>query len=738
MKEKQNTENQGAEKPGKGLSRRDFLKGAAASAAVGAATLGLSGCATQSGKPILGGEAAKGASGSGGVLTAESYQNAKWKFEVMPKEYPVPESKIARTITHDVIVIGSGMSGLCTAVAAKEDGADVRVISAGKRAISRGGSNHAIGSKKQKALGVDYSPDTESGRHAAKVEKHSASCYVDERKWSTWINNSGKAMDWMIDKMATKGLKVCLEPGYVDPDGVLSVPPGSHSFYNEKQPFGMLFGAPLCAQAYADIFKDMGGQIDFQTRALYLVRDDGNKGRVSAVVAQDLATGEYVRYRAKKAVVLATGDFSKDPDMMAKYSPWAWARYKNSIDTKKVNYDVELAYNGLYAGDGHKMGLWVGAGWQKTYPNAPMVNCGAQGPTVNSIDNFWGINLTSDGKRYHNEVTNFSYGAIALLQLADHIAFSVWDSRYAYIQKEWETFGCSVGAENGIKPSSPEALVAGWEANVAAGSYWKADTIEELVDKMGFKGEARANAIESIRNYSKYAEQGRDEEYHVAPSALHPIKTPPFYAARTQFGVNAMTFLCVTGGLRTNEYLQVCQEDDSPIEGLFNTGIMVGDYYAGTYNFVMPGQNLGGVCNCLSYVLGKRLADASFKFKKGKIVRMSTEKDESIVNDGSALMALFGGMGGDEPAYKDGRYSGVGSGGVGGQVKVVVTVKDGKIADIAYTDTETPELGGKALPELVKAAVASNGKAVDAISGATRTSAAFQAALADALKKAMK
>jgi uncharacterized protein with FMN-binding domain len=738
MKEKQDSVNQDGEKSGKGLSRRDFLKGAAAASAVGVATLGLGSCATPPTKPIQAGTPPEAPEGGPSVLSAESYQNMKWKFEEMPKEYPIPDSRISKTITHDVIIIGSGMSGLCAAVAAKEDGADVRVISAGKRAISRGGSNHAIGSRKQKELGIDYGPDTETGRHAAKVEKHSASCYVDERKWSTWINNSGKAMDWMIDKMATKGLKVCLEPGYVDPDGVLTVPPGSHSFYNAKQPFGMLFGAPLCAQAYADIFTDMGGKIDFQTRGLYLIRDDNNTGRVSAVVAQNLATGEYIKYKAKKAIVMATGDFSKDPDMMAKYSPWAWARYKNSIDSTKVNYDVELAYNGLYAGDGHKMGLWVGAGWQKTYPNAPMVNCGAQGPTVNSIDNFWGINLTSDGKRYHNEVTNFSYGAVALLQLPDHIAFSVWDSRYAYIQKEWETFGCSINAENGIRPSTPEALVAGWEANVAAGSYWKAGSIEELVDKMGFKGEARDNAIESIKSYTKYAEQGRDEEYHVAPSALHPIKTPPFYAARTQFGINAMTFLCVTGGLRTNEYLQVCEDDDSPIEGLFNTGIMVGDYYAGTYNFVMPGQNLGGVCNCLSFVLGKRLADQKFRFKKGKIARMSTEKDESIRNDGSALMTLFGETGASEPAYKDGSYTGTGAGGIGGQIKVVVTVKDGKIANITYSGNETAELGGKALPDLVKQAIASNGKAVDTVSGATKTSSAFQAALADALKKAMR
>lgn len=710
-----------------GISRRDFLKGAAAGT-IGIATVGVLGACSKDSN------AQDTSDSSDVILTDEAYQNMKWKFEVMPKEYPIADKDISKTITHDFIVVGSGLSGLCTAVSAMEDGADVRVISASSKPISRGGSNHAIGSKKQKELGIDYSPDTETGRHAAKVEKVSAAHFIDERRWSSWINNSGEAMDWMIDKMATKGLKVALEPGYVDPDGILTVPPGSHSFYNDKNPMGMLFGAPLCAQAYAEIFGDMGGEIDFKTKALYLIRDKNNTGRVSAVVAQNIDSGEYIKYSANKGIILATGDFSRDPDMMAKYSPWAWNLYRNSIETSKVDYDVELAYNGLYAGDGHKMGLWVGAGWQKTYPNAPMINCGAQGPQVNSIDNFWGINLTSDGKRYHNEVTNFSYGAISLLQLADHISFSVWDSKYAYIQDEWETFGCTVNNENGIKPATPEQMLESWEADVEAGSYWKADTIEELVDKMGFKGEAKNSAIESINNYTKYAEQGRDEEFHVAPSALHPIKTPPFYGARTHFGTNAMTFLTVTGGLRTNEYMQVCQDDDTPIDGLFNTGIMTGDQYAGTYNFVMPGQNLGGVCNCLSYVLGKHLADPKFKFKSGKIERMSTVEDESTQNDGSA----FASMGGSSDAsYKDGVYTGTGSGGMEGDVSVEVTIENGKIKGITYTDNETPEVGGKALPKLVDQAIASNGS-IDGVSGATMTSTAFNAAIADALAKAAK
>mgnify|MGYP000915787998 CR=1 FL=1 len=54
--------------------------------------------------------------------------------------------------------------------------------------------------------------------------------------------------------------------------------------------------------------------------------------------------------------------------------------------------------------------------------------------------------------------------------------------------------------------------------------------------------------------------------------------------------------------------IQVCDENDTPIEGLYNTGIMTGDFYANTYNFVMPGQNLGAVCGTLSYLLGRDLA----------------------------------------------------------------------------------------------------------------------------------
>ena len=525
---------------------------------------------------------------------------------------PFPKTSISQTYTHDIVIVGAGMAGVCCAVAAAEKGADVILFSASSRAISRGGSNHAIGSRYQAEMGIDYNP--QAARKIVKAEQTAGTYLMDKKKWARWINNSAESIDWTIDLMEAKGLKCSLEPGFPDPNGVIDVPPASHNFWNDEQPFGALFGAPIEAQTYAQIFtEDLGGEIHYNTVAKYLIRDDDNTGRVSAVIAQD-ADGNYVKYEANKAVVLATGDFSKDRDMMARYCPFAYDIFKDYITWDTINYDVELAYDGLMPGDGQKMGLWVGAAWQKTQPCAPMINGGASGPAHGVISNFWGINLDINGERYMNEVTNFAYGAIAKLMLPERTAFAVWDTNYAYTQDQWERFGCSVGLENGIMPQTPEELIAGWDKNAEQGTveglgnsttYYKADTIEELVDQMAADGINKENALASIERYNLSAKAGVDEEFQVNPEVLYPIETGPFYATKS---VGA-TFLTVCGGLRTNEKMQVCDANDQPIEGLYNTGIMTGDFYANSYNFVMPGQNLGAVCGTLSYLLGRDLAE---------------------------------------------------------------------------------------------------------------------------------
>jgi hypothetical protein len=610
------------------VTRRDFIKGAAVTGAA-AATVGLAACApaeTSADPNTAGGGLTYNTLDAGTVLDASSL-DLKWSFEIAPE--PIPDDQIAETITADIIIIGSGPAGLCTAVSCQEQGGDVRLFSAGAGPIGRGGSNSALGSSYQRSLGVDVDANSESLNHLFKVQNVSGAYLQNQQMWAKWRNHSGESMDWMIDIMTAKGLKVSMEPGYWDPDGILDSPPASHNFFTDEQPFGALFGAPLQAQAYADTFTERGGTIDYNTKALYFIRGgvaNGQSGRVEAAIAQR-ADGSYVKYAANKAIVLATGDFSTNRDMMAKYAPWTYGMYKDVINwdaEKEPNYDIGLNFTGLLPGDGHKMGLWIGAAWQKNIA-APQINVGVPGPGYNAIDNCWCINLNSDGKRFQRETVNFGHGGVAILNQKDRFAFSVWQQDYAYIKDEWESFGVNVGRENGIMPATPTDMIAQWDAgatppdpNAEAGPFgpvgpqssFKADTIDELLAMVNeFHPINIENARKSIEDYDSYAKKGNDDEFHVNAAALHPISTPPFYASCVVPGnLSQSTFLTICGGLRSNADMQVCSEDDNPIEGLYNTGIMLGDFYSFTYNFVVFGQGMGGVCCTLSYLLGRDLA----------------------------------------------------------------------------------------------------------------------------------
>lgn len=72
--------------------------------------------------------------------------------------------------------------------------------------------------------------------------------------------------------------------------------------------------------------------------------------------------------------------------------------------------------------------------------------------------------------------------------------------------------------------------------------------------------------------------------------------------------------------------------------------------------------------------------------------------------------------------------------GFGGEITVSLTVENGTITACSIQgDDETPDIGGKALPELEKQIVKANGIEIDGISGATVTTKAVKAAAAQAL-----
>lgn len=579
------------------MDRRSFLAAGALTTA-GLVAAGLTGCATSA----PGDGDAQAPSPNGEAPSEDLPQPATggsqtWSFEVAPA--PVNDADITDTYTADIIIVGSGIAGLCTAVSAAEMGADVLLFSAGTMPLARGGSIHGFNSKYQREMGVTYTP--ESHRQKIKAEQALQSFQVDFKKWAKWINHSSDFIDWMIDVMNKKGLKPCLELGYEDPDQFLDCPPAAHNFWKEGVTWPAFEGAPLIAQAYADTFtEDYGKEIHYGTVAKYLIREGGNSGRVNGVVAQT-NEGNYVKYQANKAVVLATGDFTRDREMLAAHCPLMLDLIEEGAD--EVDYDTGFAIGGLMPGDGQKMGLWAGAAWQRVDPVCPMVSGGCGGPYHLPENSMEGLNLDINGERFMNEITPFSMAVRAMINLPQRFEISVWDAAYAQAHEEWaptSVFQNVVGA----KPATPEEMIAQWDAEAEDGTLLKADTLDELLDMMEQQhGVNRENAKATIERYNSYAAAGLDEEFHKDPSRLFPIATPPFYAQ-----TGSIMPQTVLGGLRTNASMQVCDENDVPLEGLYNIGSMVGDMYSGIYTFTFAGQNLGSTCGALAWLLGKDLA----------------------------------------------------------------------------------------------------------------------------------
>ncbi len=523
------------------------------------------------------------------ILDAESYRNAKWKFEIPPE--PIPESSISETISAQIIVVGSGVSGLYTAALASSLGADVKMFSASSRVVARGGSNCGWGSKEQVKRGIEFDGESQKARIKQEIAHNGGR--VDTDKWFVWIDNSKYAMNWLIDLMEAEGYETTLEVPYIDSDGAYTQQPMSHNWIGKNVGSGAMYGEMLVVKTLEKKFYSNGGHIDFKTIAKQLVKND--EGRVVAVIAQR-EDGSFVKYVGTQAVVLATGDFSNDKDMVMKYNP----EVADHFGLNPVDYDAEVRFGGLYTGDGHKMALWAGAAWQKTWPNPAQVDILGAVPHQITIGNHMGINLNNRGERFMNEDTLFSYAAWIDLRQPNTDVYYVWDSDYVNFYEKWEDFGCTCEGDRGPKPFGPEKEQSNIDKDVERGRLVKGQTIEEVLQKLG--GINVDEALKTIERYNGYCNTGVDEEYHKNKAHLAPIRKAPFYGGKYHVYDDA-SFLSLCGGLRTSKHMEACDEDDSPIPGLYCVGTMVGDVFANIYNFSVCGMSIGMTAIAFPYTM---------------------------------------------------------------------------------------------------------------------------------------
>ena len=580
------------------MSRRNFVAGAAAASALVAAgaTSAMAATSSATADAMAEGEkkASSGAAASAGVDDSYviSLKNGlpKWSFEIPPA--PIADADIAQTVEDDIIVVGAGMAGMCTAASAAEAGASVTLFSASSQPISRGGSNFSAYNKVIEEYGIERLDPVPFFYR----EERAASFTVDQKMWMRGYNNSEEAMNWVIDIARADDVQVFLErdnimdggPDYAIGFGAKGDDSGSAST-----------GQQNAVEAVEKFAKEHGAKITYDMVAKQLVRDDDNTGRVSAVIAQ-AADGSYVKYVARQAVVLATGDFSANKEMIAKYCPQVLPLV--GLEDAETDYNRGFALTGLYPGDGQKMGLWVGAAWQHTSV-APMMQ-GAWGGSFEPLGFHQGLNVNMNTERYQREDISAPYAANHLITQPGHVAFGIWTANFAQDVidngHEWYAFGNKYD----VPAATADEMIAKWDAGVGNG-YFKADTLDELAEQCGLDA---AKLADVVARYNKLCDKSVDEDFHKDPSLLIKIdESGPFYAAQ-----NYAMVMTVMGGLNTNCDMQVCDENDEPICGLFNVGHMTGNMYANNYNFAIPGNCYGINCITYGYLLGRDLAAGRF------------------------------------------------------------------------------------------------------------------------------
>jgi succinate dehydrogenase/fumarate reductase flavoprotein subunit len=509
--------------------------------------------------------------------------SAKWAFEIPPA--PIDDAQIAETVETELVVVGEGMSGLCTALSAREAGVNVIIVTASAKPVGRGGSIFAAYSKVMERQGCERVPIEDFFPQ----EFAACSYNVDQRKWYRFYNHSEEAMNWLIDMAEADGVRVALENG--NTDDVMSPtfqPCGTHAFFDGKTTFAGI-GITFALNSLEKNYLAKGGRLDYKTQALQLIRGDGGVGRIVGVISRR-ETGEYVKYLASKAIVLATGDFSANRDMMAKYCP-AYAKY---FTNSRIDYDAGFVTKGIFGGDGQRMALWAGAAWQRTFPNAPLI----QGSRMSSTMPYGahrGLKFNRNGERFMNEDANAPYAAQAILREPGAEAYAVWGTNYAY-DAEWYAHGTTRGAA----PTPPERVIERWETEVERKQMVKGETLGEVVEKLGLPKEM---TLAAIGRYNELCRRGADSDFHKKGKYLQEIKTAPFYGAH----VDQFFFFSVFGGPRTNQYMQICDENDAPLGGLYAAGTMIGDMYANCYNFRIAGHNYG-CCLTFGYLTGKYIA----------------------------------------------------------------------------------------------------------------------------------
>lgn len=242
---------------------------------------------------------------TGATLTSFALKNAvsdavkKSGATLTAKEVKVEDEKV-EDLTTDIVVIGAGGAGLTAAIEAKNAGANVIVVE--KNAFMGGNTNYATGG--MNAAGTKY--QAEKG-----IQDSPELYYADTMKGGKDLNNPD-LLKILTEKSADT--LYWLESLGADLHEV-GASGGQSVNRIHKGPGGMPVGTHLM-NVFTDQINKLGIEVKLNTKAVEILVD-GNK--VTGIKVENKDGNTY--NITAKAVVLASGGFGANPELVEKYKP---------------------------------------------------------------------------------------------------------------------------------------------------------------------------------------------------------------------------------------------------------------------------------------------------------------------------------------------------------------------------------------------------------------------------------
>ena len=454
-----------------------------------------------------------------------------------------PVERTPVELSCDVVVVGAGGAGLTASVLATQQGQNVILLEkmpfVGGNSLRAEGGMNAADTKVEAELGLtdstveNFIADTMAGGHQLNN--------ID--LVTTMAENSAEAVDWLfsIDAPLTK----------------VAATGGTSHKYLHKPDDGRPVGEYLVEKLKAQTEK-LGIEVYVNTKATEILMENG---QAVGVLAED---NEHSYTIHAKSVVLTTGGFGANFDLMASYDP----SLANAVTTN---------HSGAQ-GDGILMAQAVGADtvdMEQIQLHPTVIQ--SDGTLVSeSVRSHGAILVNAEGKRFTNDMDFRDKVSQAELKQPGAYAFIIFDQ--ALVDE-----------------------VALTQKFIDRGFAITGKTYEELARNMGFESDAVANFVNTMETWETYVAAGEDKDFGRSNVSMIDISTAPYYAIKIAPGIHH-----TMGGIKINTRAEVIDTDGSVIPGLFAAGETTGGVHGG--------NRVGGNAVCDFIVFGRIAGQSASDF----------------------------------------------------------------------------------------------------------------------------